>query len=590
MTSVLLSQSACQHRCSPSASSIPSSVNDGSLVNDLQCTTNSTSHTSPDLEFISGHKQAQTPGEDQDVLPNWTILQEEDSDGQSEALTDELLPDNVSNGDWEHGRMKKPRSTRTNAQSKTQPTSVKKKRTSVNPLSSTNGGNQRSRLLFDGVIITTTPPTPDKNIDISATPSSRSVLVGCQIRSPLAESRRLHHEGSRPRTPAITSRKRKREPESEDDNSVVGSLDGRHRPSSSTPDVGTSRSRSADPSTTPQPISLVTTFNAAAPRNKPSAYEFSSRKQVPVVEIGPNASPGPSPQQRVLHPHRRSSELRSVDERPHSVLHVGDAHEKAAPVRLQKHLREQAESEDALISMNTRWLRQALENQAPPKMDGEEFRTRVLSAPSKAVRFMATLEESFGPGTRVPNAVNLKSKKGILKAPAANERDKSSSPVAFSTHSKGSSDPPEGSPDYQVISVTGGRERSNGLSGHANIKTALPSSAGESGVNLNPKESNENIPGSSSKATHEWIAAIQRLVKGKVASTRQDLIHLSSILQHINERKEDTTVLQDTRLWASIALLGELPGVPFDDEHSLRGRATALQAHWQSRQVRHYPL
>ncbi|TFK56224.1 hypothetical protein OE88DRAFT_722017 [Heliocybe sulcata] len=423
-----------------------------SVHGDAGYATNSTVCTSPDLNFIPEQKLNPTPDEEQDLIPTWTTLAEDHSDEESEAIKGDSRTEDASHAIPVHGKRKKATLTWTGNYSEMHRQAHTLKR---------GRALKRPRMLFNGVVITTPSKASSKPHTGSASPASKTDPISGDTLAAVPTT--LRTKGTHSNRPAITARKRKRglKGESEDETRAICGLRGREVPSSRcrsaspSPDIISSgsvdpdsptpqqtslldafntagrrnehkprRSRSASSSvhaessrlsghsSTPQPSSLLDAFNAAAQHNKRTRQRL-----VPYVELVRRTSDSPSPKQRLLRPRKRSSEPRPryVRDRAPSVVEASDALEQAAPVRLQERLREETGSEDALILMNTRWLRQALEERSPPKVEDEVYPTRMVDHSSKAVRFVAMLEECYGPGTRIPSAVDAKPKKGVLK-------------------------------------------------------------------------------------------------------------------------------------------------------------------------------
>ncbi|KAF8556290.1 hypothetical protein OG21DRAFT_1495667 [Imleria badia] len=81
-----------------------------------------------------------------------------------------------------------------------------------------------------------------------------------------------------------------------------------------------------------------------------------------------------------------------------------------------------------------------------------------------------------------------------------------------------------------------------------------------------------------------WIAALQRLVKGKVRVKEEDLETLSIILAEIESVKDslDESVAMTSELRESIKQLSELHEIPFGDRNMLRQRAEKIFHAWSS--------
>ncbi|KAA1465909.1 hypothetical protein DENSPDRAFT_830605 [Dentipellis sp. KUC8613] len=79
-----------------------------------------------------------------------------------------------------------------------------------------------------------------------------------------------------------------------------------------------------------------------------------------------------------------------------------------------------------------------------------------------------------------------------------------------------------------------------------------------------------------------WTAALQKLVKGKQMLDQTDMQELDSVLRDISLVRDTVTLhtLQSSHLGQHMKQLSELDGVPFADEHRLKGRAWEVVQFW----------
>ncbi|KAF5388145.1 hypothetical protein D9615_000016 [Tricholomella constricta] len=224
-----------------------------------------------------------------------------------------------------------------------------------------------------------------------------------------------------------------------------------------------------------------------------------------------------------------------------------------------------------VVKMNLRHLFASMSGRKDDICDQDEDRridavsTRSFGKPSysRGERFIEALEQSFGAGSedrgqgRKPNKVQMRK----VWTTESNSASKTSPEASVSSND-----------DIHGLSL--GLKRP--LDGESEVASHKRARAKKLEANSESNSVNEAM-------AEEWVATMQRLIKGKVMPDKKSLRGLSDLLRMVNDLRSHVgaDVLKATRLSDTVMQLSQLEDVPFGDEHGLRGRARELEKFWE---------